>query len=369
MIIWLAIVIPLLIIPILYWKFQYQIRWWELLLLIGTPILLTTIAKYTIEYAQVADTEFWGGWAVKAEYYQDWDEMVPCCHPKYRTDSKGNLVFDGYQHAYDVAYHPEYWQVVDSNSLIVGITKQNYKRLVMQFGNEQFIDLHRAFYSKDGDKYVATWQGNRETLEPITTKHSYVNKVKVSNSIFNFPLIDPKRVNPFEYPHIDADAHQSCILGDAGPQIKEGENNLQYWNAILGTTKECKIFLLCFKNKPMQAAMDQESYWKRGNKNELIVCIGIDDQYDIQWSYVFSWTEIDILKVEVKNLVIDQKHLDLPVLVEKIGPLVQEKWVRKHFRDFNYLTIDPPTWAIVMVFVLTLIVNVGLSVWVVKNDF
>jgi len=368
MIIWLALVIPLIAIPILFWRFQHQIRWWELLILAGTPILLITIAKFTIEYAQVADAEFWGGWATKAEYYEDWDEEVSCRHPRYTTDSKGNSHFAGYYHLYDVDYHPPYWQIVDSNGLVVYICQGNYRRLTGQFNNENFVDLHRRYHSNDGDKYVTTWPGSRETLEPVVTQHTYINKVQASSSIFNFPKIDPKKVQLFEYPGIDGDAHQACILGDVGPQVVQAEKYLQYWNAILGTTKQAKIFVLLFKNKQMRAAMDQEAYWKRGNKNELIVCIGIDDQYNTQWSYVFSWTEVEILKVEVKNLALDQKVLDLPTLVERVGPLVQEKWIRKHFRDFDYLSIDPPTWAVVLVFVLTLAVSTGLSIWVVKND-
>ncbi len=49
-------------------------------------------------------------------------------------------------------------------------------------------------------------------------------------------------------------------------------------------------------------------------------------------------------------------------------PLIQEKWQRKHFRDFNYLTVDPPTWAVILVYLLTIAASGGLSVWVVMND-
>ena len=55
-------------------------------------------------------------------------------------------------------------------------------------------------------------------------------------------------------------------------------------------------------------------------------------------------------------------------LVDEIGPMVQEKFVRKQFADFDYITIEPPFWAVMTTFLVTIAVNVGLSLWIVHNE-
>lgn len=372
MLVWLAVVIPLIAVPVLYWRFSHRIALWEVLLQIGIPVILVLCSKLLIEHCQVTDTEFWGGWVTHSEYYEDWDERVPCRHPKYETytDSEGNTHsrFVGYEHIYDVDYHPPYWQMIDSNGLVIHTSQENFRRLIQQFGNNVFVDLHRSYHSNDGDKYVTTWPNTSETQESVVTVHSYENRVQASNSIFNFQKVDPKANNLFEYPPVDGYNHQQVILGNGGPTMSTAEEWLQHANAMLGTTRQAKIFVLVFTDRSMQDAMLQEAYWRRGNKNEFVICIGTDKQFNVQWGYVFSWTEVELLKIEVRNLIVEQKELDLVKLALQTFPLMEEKWQRKHFRDFAYLTIDPPTWAVAIVFFLTLLASGGLSVWVVMND-
>ena len=82
------------------------------------------------------------------------------------------------------------------------------------------------------------------------------------------------------------------------------------------------------------------NYWEGGNKNELVLNIGVDDENEVMWGYVFSWTEAEIFKVRVRDLITDQKKLNLGELVDKLYPLVESEWQRKHFKDFNYLQVQ-----------------------------
>jgi hypothetical protein len=48
---------------------------------------------------------------------------------------------------------------------------------------------------------------------------------------------------------------------------------------------------------------------------------------------------------------------------------VQKEWKRKEFSDFKYLSVelsDKQYWGII---ILMLLLNIGLSVWVVTNDY
>lgn len=370
---WFALLIPVITAVVLLKKFSRQVLWWEFIVLLVTPIVLISISKTLVELSQTNDTEYWGGFVTKTEYYEDWNEKVSCSHAKYRTktDSKGNTkeVFDGWKHPYDVDYHPPYWLVIDSNGSSISVDSTRFDALCNQFGNKTFVGLHRDYHTDDGDKYEAIWKLEKEKLESTTTVHTYENRVQASDSVFNFQEVDPKTYGLHEYPTIRDYYRQTCILGPGGVTMPNGEKELQYWNATLGARKQVRIFFLVFKNKPMQAAVEQRNYWKGGNKNELIVCMGVNDTYEPQWCFPFSWSEAEICKIEARNAVMDQKELDLPKLAEVIAGIAEEKFVRKKFEDFGYISVTPPTWAVVLIYALTFGASIGLAAWAVKNEF
>jgi len=113
--------------------------------------------------------------------------------------------------------------------------------------------------------------------------------------------------------------------------------------------------------------MEQEAFWKRGNKNEFITCVGVDKDLAVQWCHVFSWTEVEELKIEARNIVMGMKTLDLVAYLDAVRPLVETKWQRKHFKEFSYLTVEPTTTAVVWTYVITLAVTIGIGVWAVMN--
>lgn len=376
MIIWIALIIPVPAAAVLYWKFQHRIIWWEALLMLGTPVLCVFLGKLIVESVQTRDTEFFGGWAVTAEYFEDWNERVSCRHPRScsHRDKDGHSKHsnDGYYHAYDVDHHPPYWQVNDSNRETVRVDQQCFEALTRQFGSRTFVELHRNFHSNDGDKYVATWGGQPELLEPVTTEHIYENRVQASQSIFNYKEVSPADAEFYglhAYPPISDYYRQRCLLGNVGATTVIGEKRLQYLNATMGAAKQVRVFLLAFRGQPMQAAIEQESLWKGGNKNELVVCVGLDkDAKKAEWCHVFSWTEEESVKIEIRNAVMGQKEFDAGAVVEAIGPPVMSRWKRKNFKDFNYLTVEPPLWAVLTTFFVTLLVSGGVAWWALVNE-
>lgn len=371
MIIWAALILPIIAIFVLLYKFHHKMTIWEYLMVFGVPILAIAISKWAIETSQTSDTEFWGGYVLNSEYYEDWNERVSCRHPKYRTktDSKGNTTTyqDGYQHSYDVDYHPPYWEI---NTTIgtFGIPSTRYRELTKRFGNETFVDLHRSYHTDDGDKYVTNWMKEPEKLVPVTDSRRYENRVQASQSVFNFKEVNPKDFDLFEYPKINSDYHQRSILGTGGATHIQAEARLDYVNATLGSSKQTRMFILVFRNQPLQAGIDQESYWKGGNKNEFITCIGVDDAQEVQWVHVFSWSEVEDLKIEARDMITNQKKLDLVAYVNWLEPEMQSRFIRKKFKDFDYLTVEPSMWAIMVTYFITTLICVGLGFWAVHNE-
>jgi hypothetical protein len=373
---WFAMVIPIASAVILYWKFRERAVWWEFLVIFAFTAALIFGFKLTAETMQTTDTEYWGGWIREAEYYEDWDEEVPCRHDKYETytDSKGRTQrrYIGKEHPYDVDYHPPYWQALESNGETISIDRSKFEELANKFGNRRFVDLHRHYHSNDGDKYVAVWLRNDEAFEPAVTKHSYENRIQAGNSVFNFPDVEKAKVKAnglFDYPKISGFYNCPSVLGNGGPAYYEALNKLDFWNAKLGAKKEVRMMILVFMNRPMDSGFLQEQYWKGGNKNEFIICIGVDNDYNIQWCHTFSWTKVEELKVEARSFVMGFEKLDLVKVVDWLVPEVDSKFARRHFSEFSYINVEPPMWSVVLIYFITIALNIGMAAWIVKNKY
>lgn len=386
MLIWAAMLIPILTAGVLYYQFRHKTLWWEFLIPFVASGILIAVCKYSTELSEVTDTEYWGGWVTHAEYYEDWNERVACVHPKYvtrtrivtRTGADGKPYtttetyqeFVGFEHPYDVAYHPEYWEVTDSNEISQHVNKSTFERLAQQFGNREFVDLHRFYHTDDGDKYVATWRGQDATLEPYTSTHWYENRVQATHTIIEFRDVDPKERGLYEYPDVDGYTCPS-ILGDGGPGTADAERLLSIANAKLGKRKQLRMWVVLFHDQPLEAAIAQRDYWRGGNKNEFVLVIGLNGKNQVQWCYPFSWTEVEGLKVDARNFIIGQKgkELDMVSTVKWLIDACDERFERKEFADFAYLTVDPPTWGYVITFILTILLNVGLSWFIIINEY
>jgi hypothetical protein len=108
--------------------------------------------------------------------------------------------------------------------------------------------------------------------------------------------------------------------------------------------------------------------WENGNKNEFILCIGVDKEFNVEWANVFSWCEQELLKLEVRDFVLDQKKLNLEEVVGYMTTNVDRKFSRREFAEFSYLSVEPPFWGIMLTFFLTLAVDAGLAYWIIHNE-
>lgn len=357
-------VIPVVTVLVLYWKYSHHTVWWEFLIPVVVSVILITICKFSISAIQTMDTEYWGGWAVRAEYDEAWTEQCT----RTVTDSEGHTHTETYY-----VYHPAEWHLVDSNQVTVSIDKKHFDEFCRKFGNKKFQSVFRMNQvGFGGNRYVTTWNGNEEVFVPVTTKHRYENRVRVSPSLFKFDKVskeDLKTYELFDYPKISGYYQCPSILGDGGPTTNPAERLLTIANAKLGKKKEVRMWILVFKNQPLQAAFLQQNYWQGGNKNEFILAIGVDNEHRVEWCHSISWSEEEGLKVDARNAVLDQKGqpLDLVKVVNWVTPEIDRRFVRKHFSDFNYLTIEPPWWAVLITFGLTLGTNIGISYWIIRQ--
>lgn len=383
MYIYTLLLIPIIITIVLYFKYKHEVVWWEYLLNFGVAFLCIFISKLIIEHIEVSDQEYWGSWVTEVRYYEDWNERVSCRHPEYcerydpcaSRDSKGNCKGGteryqcGWQHPYDVDYHPEYWILHHSDEGVIRLNSSEYDRIVKKFGvTPQFVDMRRRYHTNDGDMYKAIWPGTDHTLEAVITTHRYENRVRVSSS--SFAIKKPSKeiseqYKLYDYAPVLDGFKQKVIQGYDDPVA---EKKFQILNAKLGRKKQFKAYVLVFKDAPRQAGLYQEDYWEGGNKNELNITIGIDNDGNVEWCHVFSWTDKRDIVVNTRTFVEGQDKLSLSMLADFLVPQVESYWERKSFADFQYLTIEPSTTSMVVSFIVTLIMNLMVAAFVVGND-
>jgi hypothetical protein len=372
MIIFTALLVPIIASLVLFFFFKHKTVWWEFLLPFAAALIVGLIFKFAGEYSRTVDTEYWSGTIVKAEYYEEWDEWISkTCSSTCCCDSKGNNCSTTYYDCSYRDYHPPYWKVTDNNGISKRVSQSEYIRLVKRFGNQKGVDLGRSYYRMDGDKYITYWDKRDVTLECLVSKHTYENRVQASSSTFNFAEVDTNEIKLYglyDYPEITGYYDQVNLLGKH-PQWVAMNRKLEILNAKLGNKKQLKTFVLIFDGKLRDAGHKQEAYWKGGNKNEFVICIGLDGEGDVAWCYPFSWTEAQITKVDIRSFVEDQHKLDLNAVIDYSYTELEDNFVRKPFAEFSYLTVEPTGWQIFWTFIITLLINTGVVVFIVKNEF
>lgn len=369
-----AVLISIIVTGLLFAYFRKRVAWWEYFIPIPTSIVLVVIMKLIIEQVQVTSTEYWGSIVERIEYYEEWDEWVTqTCYKECCCDKDGkNCSQESYDCSYR-AYHSPYWQIITTTGETISITESEYHAIKKILGNETFEDLHRSYYTIDGDKYYCTWDGSEARAVPVTTVHSYENRVKATDlNVFHFEKVDDSTKAHYElkdYPAKHNSYAQNALIGDNTPDAVQANKKLNYINGKLGSKKQVRVYLLIFKNQPQDAAMYQEWYWAGGNKNEFVVCVGIDQSRNVTWCKPISWTPNETLKIETRDFVSRQKQVNLTEIAQYLETAVDQKFVRRQFKEFDYLTVEPPTWSIVLTYVLTIMINIGIWYWVVNNEF
>jgi len=368
MVIYGSILIAMLAVLVLYIRFRKHVAWWEYMLPLAGAVIPALIIKMVFSFGLSSDTEWWTGNIERIEFYEKWNEKVVYYDTEYYTDSNGDRQSRQVRKTRIDTHYPK-WYLEDSNGIEKSIDKSEYNRIVNRWGNQDFKDLHRDYHSIDGDMFYANFPGGDENRFILTTTHRYKNKVAATANVFDFEEVDPDEWELFEYPDngwsIDSPHH----MGETGLTRQEGRR-IALFNTRWGKAKQIRVWFLIFQDKTLDSGYAQEAYWKGGNKNELVICLGVDESRKIQWGHVFSWTDRESFKIELRNQINSMKGEELSInptmdwLDSNIG-----KWERKSFEDFDYIDVPSPWWAVMINYIITVLCSIGVIYFAVMNDF
>lgn len=454
MIIFGALIVVLIVTAIFYFRDPKEYKWWEF----GVPLVITLGlifgAKAITDHMGVMFTEYWGETIVSVHEEEPWNEWIEqTCTETYPcgTDSDGNTQYctRTYDCSYQADYGPEWYCKTDLGNKY-DLTEKMHDELVALYGTGKKITKTRKNHSarsrcagSNGTKfqgqtvgrtsnvYATLWPKNENTRKGVFTKHRYENRIKASDlSIFNIPVVSEAEADSmglFEYPE-NIDIYKCpVILGDNVSE--ETQDMFRRLNAKFGPANQLRLWILVFEDKPAITATYQENYWVKGNKNELVVCIGKKGN-EIQWAHSFSWALSGTLTAETAQKVLDLYELSiktktgqtLPVAIPIMGeakkaiseatgidtaylppvlplgitqdniqetkksktPVLTErtweayykyldsnlhKFERRSFEEFSYIKVDPKPWQVIVIYILALGISLGLNFYVSTNEF
>lgn len=379
--IWFCLLIPLVGAFILLRWYKHTLAWWEVTIPTLACFFFILIFKFTVEKIQVNDTEYHGSTVVEARYYESWETWVK--RTCTRTTKVGKTTVTT---TYDCSYcdhtGPK-WTIINSLGNEISISEKYYSYLIKLWrATPKFVELNRRINhhwgcGKDGDMYKITWDRNPLTAKSTTTSHWYENRVQAAHSAFDFVEVteeDIKNYKLFDYPKMEG-WRQETVLGlDSLLSIPRAKVNLlkqmsDYLNGELGPKKHARIYFLFFTSQSQISASMQEAYWDGGNDNEVVICIGIDPKTQkMTWVKPFTWSPNRRIIPDIREGIMSIDTLDPLRISQTIQDIVLKEYKRKDFKEFSYLTVEPPTWSYWVTGIITALITFFISSWATKNE-
>jgi hypothetical protein len=360
-------IIPFITAIFLLIVFNKKMVWWEYAALILPSLLFVLLTRVIMVSTNSNDTEYLGGYVNRITYYEPWDEMVEVRHTRTNSDGETEVYY-----TWEREYHSETYTYVDNESKWEHhLSKKEYETIKKRMGNKTvFRDMHRNYHRIDGDAYDIFWDGKVETLYDITTPHSYTNKIKASQShtIFKMGDISPeeaKEMGLYEYPEIYS-MNQNPIIGrDVSDKDKQ---RIKYINATYGEKYQFRTYVLIYENKDITISEIQKAYWQNGNKNEFVLCLGVQRD-SVVWANAFSWCDEPRLEVKARDYFIQNPKLDINQYGEWLQTQIPTQWDRKEFEDFAYIRVGLSQGQYIALIIIMIVLNIGISIFLVKNEF
>jgi hypothetical protein len=315
------------------------------------------------------DIELLSGQVVQVEEHPEWVEQWTQVHIETYscgTDANGNSITCTRTYTtteYDT--HPLHWEAAISFGNWQrnwDISYEKYIEIQRQFGGKyqngpkQDFNHGGSFYSGDNNTYVTA--NEKDVIVPATTQVHFENRIKASPSVFSFAPV-PTNIPVFAYPYSYQLFASERLLGNARNDIDLLA--FDQLNARLGPPKRINLIMVGFGAKDSSIAEWQRAAWIGGKKNDLVLC------YGDTWAKVFGWTESELVKRNLESILLDNKKNN--AILPLIEAEVRANYKLKDWSKFDYIAIKPRAVHIGWYIAMTLITQVGLHVFFLRNEY
>lgn len=364
----LAYLIPVLTCVLLHFGFHYDGDWTAYAWIFGGGEATAALLHWAFYRSLTSCEEFLGSRISSIHYEAPWTEIVVRYETK--TDSKGRTQT---VRRVSYVYHPEKYYFYTTIGSLFGMSYSFF----CQIRDLWSVSMHRDRWAAPNirggirtgchynffDLNPVCFSDIRYWV-PVTESHSYKNKIRCSNSIFKFEKINKERANELgliDYPKIrgyDAPA----VLSNDFTVPYHADDLFRKFNAGIAPRSQMRLYILLFDwQRGIEISELQRAYWQGGNKNEFVICIGMDDSGHVYWARAFSWADEQQVEVEVAQELMNWKSLDWEQLYHWLSNNIS-RWKRKEFKDFNYIHVPLPLKHLLWILVLCLLEN-ALMLW------
>ncbi len=307
---------------------------------IGYVVGLLTVEGiiYLVFYLLSRCKEFVSGYVVSVVHHFAWVERVIMNETK-TIDGKSVT-----RQKVEYRPHPDEWFRLLNTGKQQPTGGNYFYEMCQRWGNDRYpIAVHHPNLHSGGGGEQCDWnQYNEAQTDTNTYTQRYKNPIRHSNSIFRHSTISKKearQIGLFDYPKIGFD-DQTVILChadvEAPTDLNEANRALQRLNAFCGKESQIHVFILLFPaTAGMAVCQQQRDYWKGLNKNELVVCLGVNGER-VEWSHAMSWMDSPVLDTTYRRYFLDTPVLRLTDFVMFMRDNMN-LWQRKEFSDFRYL--------------------------------
>lgn len=210
--------------------------------------------------------------------------------------------------------------------------------------------------------------------EPASLPHHFVNYIKAApGSVLRmsyqktFDGLMPNYPSVYDYYR----ANHLLTVGVNIPHYSARLAQLNDINARLGNLKQVNIIFVIVNTADRNYQYALQQHWLGGKKNDLIVIIGSADREIIDWAAVVSWSEVELLKVQIKDFIMEVGTLEyLDEILTETETLIEKEFHRKPMADFAYLRyqFSPSPTMIVFLLFVGVSLSLGLGLYFVNND-
>ncbi len=335
---------------------RYVISFKEFLVLIAAVVLLMGTGYAISRYASTYDNELWNGRVTdKKKEWTSCEHSYACncrqvCSGSGSSQSCSTVCDTCYEHSNDWD-----WALYTTNDERIEIAR---------IDRRGSYEPPRFTKAKIGD--------------PTAQVHSYTNYIKANpwsilrreGALEKFKDLMPSYpLGVYDYHYVD----RFLALGTAVPAgvLPLWNRDLMEINADLGKKKQVNIIFVVVPTADSAYLHAIEEGWLGGKKNDLVVIFGVTQYPEISWVRVMSWSRAEELKIALRDRLQDIASLekrDEIILTTK--ELADKLFVRTKMAEFEYLMagVRPPTWALITLFIIGVLVSVGLTIYFWRED-
>lgn len=342
------------LIPVLFgagmWALNKKIALWEWAISAAAGFAAAGVFHLIAISWLTADTETWSGQVYQVVDYPRWEARWTTTETYYTGTGKNRTAHTRIVRHHEV--HPQHWTAKDTLQQERDISRDAYLDFHKRLGGIVRKEKPSKEHFDCGDPYTYHTDNTSKELIPCTAIRAFENRVKASRNLFKFTEV-PKGVPVHPYPSNADPYHSNRLIGITGTSLLEWDK----LNSRLGPTKKVNLILIGFGKQEESIAQYQESAWLRGRKNDLVLCLGGDPSKP-DWSYVFGWTESELVKRNLATTLLE-KGVDIPAIEKE----VRENYSLKDWSKFDYLSVEVPWYYYMWLMIIMAITQGGYWTW------